>query len=261
MPERSSRKPPPPGFDKFQLNLFAGQSRRRGSHPCVYCGTPSDTKDHVPPKCFLVKPYPPKLNLPTLPSCRKCNGSLGRDQEYFLAVLAQISEAPSLTKELEEGGKLDAMLTRNHGLADRITKQLYADEHGGVSIAPEMGRVTRVLTSLATGLYYKRYGVVADPTSMRLIAAGPEQLVLGGLVGVLYSERFVAKRWLCLQKDVFEYILARAWWQKSLACIMRLHSTLIAAVECPYPPRRKSIVREAPTKHPRMAGPWPGLSQ
>lgn len=31
---------------------------RKGTHYCIYCGSISDTREHVPSKIFLSKPYP-----------------------------------------------------------------------------------------------------------------------------------------------------------------------------------------------------------
>lgn len=48
---------------------------------CLYCGESSKTKDHVPSKNLLEKPYP--KNLMTIPACDNCNKSYSLDEEYF----------------------------------------------------------------------------------------------------------------------------------------------------------------------------------
>lgn len=54
---------------------------------CVYCGTaPADTADHVPPKCLFAKDNRSKLI--SVPSCRECNESFAKDDEYFRNVLS-----------------------------------------------------------------------------------------------------------------------------------------------------------------------------
>lgn len=49
---------------------------------CVYCGIrEAKTQDHVPPACLFPTPRPDDLI--TVPACRICNGTFGRDDEYF----------------------------------------------------------------------------------------------------------------------------------------------------------------------------------
>jgi hypothetical protein len=58
--------------------------RKRGT--CTYCGRVRKlTDDHVPPKLFLAKPYPP--NLVTVPACRSCNESFQHDDEYTRLII------------------------------------------------------------------------------------------------------------------------------------------------------------------------------
>ena len=47
---------------------------------CIYCGDLATTREHVPSKAFLVEPYPE--NLPTIPSCFKCNNGFSFDEQY-----------------------------------------------------------------------------------------------------------------------------------------------------------------------------------
>ncbi|MED1876959.1 hypothetical protein [Brevibacillus borstelensis] len=53
---------------------------------CVYCGEKADTREHVPSKVFLVKPYPAFLGI--VPACFKCNNSFSSD-ELFLSILIE----------------------------------------------------------------------------------------------------------------------------------------------------------------------------
>lgn len=45
---------------------------------CIYCSKKADTREHLPSKAFLRKPYPE--NLATLPACYKCNNSFSEDE-------------------------------------------------------------------------------------------------------------------------------------------------------------------------------------
>ena len=53
---------------------------RKGLHFCIYCGKPSNTREHCPSKVFLEKPYPD--DLPVLPACFECNNSFSSDELY-----------------------------------------------------------------------------------------------------------------------------------------------------------------------------------
>lgn len=52
----------------------------RLNHFCAFCGSPAETEDHVPSRCFLDKPYP--QDLPVIPCCYKCNHVLSLDEEF-----------------------------------------------------------------------------------------------------------------------------------------------------------------------------------
>ena len=53
---------------------------------CVYCGREAQlTSDHIPPKNLFPKPRP--SNLITVPSCKRCNRSASKDDEYLRLVL------------------------------------------------------------------------------------------------------------------------------------------------------------------------------
>lgn len=72
--------------------VFLGDERLRdrivynnGSSFCVYCGSLADSREHVPSKVFLRKPYPD--NLYTVPACKKCNNSFSQDELYTRVVL------------------------------------------------------------------------------------------------------------------------------------------------------------------------------
>jgi len=218
---------------------------------CVHCGRLATTKDHVPAKCLLERPFP--VNLTTVPSCRECNQMLGGDQEYVLAVLAQVSDSAALS------AGVDRMLSNSAGLDERILRQLHVDADGQVFIAPEIDRLLRVARATAIGLCSRHYRVVPDVQRFRVVALGPERAVFGTLVGCLYDPRFCGKRWRRVQRGVFEYTFVRASWGMDLVCAMRFYETLLCAVECPYP-RRSARHRLKPLAHPRVNCPWPGFT-
>lgn len=61
-----------------------------GLSDCIYCGNPADSREHVPSKTFLKKPYPPNLYL--VPACRKCNNAFSADELYMWIVIKYLEE-------------------------------------------------------------------------------------------------------------------------------------------------------------------------
>lgn len=54
---------------------------------CIYCGKEAKTREHVPSKVFLSKPYPDNLGI--VPACYECNKSFSKN-ELFLALIIEL---------------------------------------------------------------------------------------------------------------------------------------------------------------------------
>ncbi len=67
-----------------QINIF---SDRRFDLSCSYCGSSlkEQTRDHVPSKILLDKPFPE--NLPVILACYSCNQNFSMDEEYFACLI------------------------------------------------------------------------------------------------------------------------------------------------------------------------------
>ena len=65
-----------------QLRDFADSRLLSG---CIYCGGPAETRDHVPSRCLLERPYPE--NLPVVASCARCNQGFSKDEEYLVCLI------------------------------------------------------------------------------------------------------------------------------------------------------------------------------
>lgn len=123
---------------------------------CVFCGKQSTTKDHIPSKCLIEKPYP--ANLHKVNSCKKCNQSFSIDEEYFLNILAEISLNPVLLNKKESGSVYRARL-RSPKLKDRISNSFVYGTDGRKYIQPEYERINKVIEKNALGLYIKKYNL------------------------------------------------------------------------------------------------------
>jgi hypothetical protein len=122
---------------------------------CIYCGSPSDSTDHVPPRLRLERPYPP--NLLTVPSCTRCNQGWSKDEQYLLVLLSRIGTSQLLTDKIAGGGVVDRTLKRAPLLERRLNDALQLDEKGRIVMAPELDRIHKVFTKITHGLYFLRY--------------------------------------------------------------------------------------------------------
>lgn len=219
---------------KRGLNTEARSSK--AIRRCIYCGNPETSREHVPTRCLLEKPFPP--NLITVPSCSSCNQAFSLDEEYFLTVLSQIGTASSLTNKIREGGSVDRMLSRKPRFDGRITRSLKSSDNR-VYLEPEFDRMYRVIQKIAAGLCYQRYRFPISPESIHVVGAFPYNIEDRRPLDVIlasHSERFLPKRWVNIQRKVFRYQFVRAPPQKGrLFCIMDFHQTLWGVVSIPTP--------------------------
>lgn len=227
---------------QLQLPLGLGPVRRvKGLDQfCLYCGAAADTREHVPPKALLDKPWP--INLRTVPACQPCNRGWSLHEEYLAIVLAQLGDSPCLTARVAEGGSVDRALQRSPRLDDRIIDALSVNPDGRVQLNVETERVSAVAEKVAFGLHALKYGHGGGLDSFSCIAmAGPEQDLPSGLVTALWDWPGVRrKRWTRVQEGVFSFLFAKGWLAGGapLYCFMNLHDTLLAVVSCPAPVTR-----------------------
>ena len=57
--------------DPEQMDQLRDYADSRLLSDCIYCGGPAETRDHVPSRCLLERPYPE--NLPAVGCCKECN--------------------------------------------------------------------------------------------------------------------------------------------------------------------------------------------
>lgn len=149
--------------------------------PCAYCGAPATTKDHIPPKSLLAKPYPD--NLITVPSCATCNNGASKDDEYFRNTLL-------LRFETFHNGEVQKLLPTMHralfnpaypgfrktiektleGVELRTPTGLFVARTGSFKIEPD--RLTRVVQRITKGLYYEERGQRLSDDSVVDVFAG-----------------------------------------------------------------------------------------
>jgi hypothetical protein len=204
----------------------------------VYCGQRATTRDHVPPRSLLERPFP--SNLPTVAGCEPCNCGFSLDEQYFLVLLGQIGNSQTITAKVAPGGVIHRALTRAPALDERIFQALESDdEDGRILIRPEINRIRRVIRKIALGLFVLRYGRVPALDSVRPVNAYPYNLEdqrPAPYFIATFTERFRSKQWKHIQRGVFSYIFVRDPSSSSRVwCVMDFHQTLWGVAHLPNP--------------------------
>ena len=143
-----------------QINEFADE-RQKGW--CIQCGAwlgdVDITRDHVPSKVLLRKPYPE--NLPVVGICGGCNSGFSADEEYLHLFLHCVLRGstdpeqhsdPKIARALRRHGRLRAMIERSKTECRTV---------GGQTLRvwePETERVERVVIKNARGHVFYEYG-------------------------------------------------------------------------------------------------------
>lgn len=126
-------------------------ARLRGA--CPYCGKKATenelTKDHVPSKGLLDRPYP--AHLPTVPVHLECNRQFSPDEEYLALFLASVI-CDSTDVDPKRFPRQARALARNTALRQRIGgARRDQTEEGAAVWQPELERVERVIVKNARG--------------------------------------------------------------------------------------------------------------
>jgi hypothetical protein len=143
-----------------QFKNFADERNQRW---CVFCGGPGETRDHVPSRVLLDKPYPDSIVV--VPSCQACNNSFSRDEEYLACLLEC-----ALTGSVEVAcarEKIAKIFKHSPALAAQCASSRSSNENGYVW-AFESERVTSVIVKLARGhvAFEQNEPQLDDPTEV-----------------------------------------------------------------------------------------------
>lgn len=114
---------------------------------CCFCGSNTDTRDHIPPKVFLDIPYP--KNLPVVGACQECNQGSSLDEEYAACLIEcarfGVTELKSLERE-----KVRRILERKPALLNKL-EQSRTVIGNAIAFKFDYGRLRNVLAKLARG--------------------------------------------------------------------------------------------------------------
>src|SRR5690242_9639451 len=95
-----------------------------GRSTCVYCGGAATTSDHTPPRCFLPRELPAKIQLMTVPACPPCNQSFQLDELRTAAMICTVSFTEYDRAALAEGGWMYRASQRDRRLRNFIERRL-----------------------------------------------------------------------------------------------------------------------------------------
>lgn len=135
---------------------------------CIYCGLNRTlTVDHIPPKCLFPKPRP--SDLVKVPSCRECNASASKDDEYFRLMLTLREDAfgnanveallPTVYRSLNRESSIGfrKLLLKNLRTIEVHTPAgLYLGNRKGYNV--DLERLGRVAARTVKGLFYHEKG-------------------------------------------------------------------------------------------------------
>lgn len=135
----------------------------RQSTWCIHCANAladvDVTRDHVPTKSLLDKPYPE--NVPVIPVCRKCNESFSGDELYFTMFLEAVLSG-STVPETQRTNAASDRFARYDRMRERIEcgRHEYRETAGETQVVwePEMASVYTVIEKNARGHVFYEYG-------------------------------------------------------------------------------------------------------
>ncbi|WP_210452408.1 hypothetical protein [Pantoea ananatis] len=139
----------------------------RNMNVCIYCGGVAETKDHLPSKIFLRKPYP--TNLHAVGACFKCNNGFSVNEEYMACFLHCVMCGSTNPTELIDE-RIAKSLERNTKLREKIENS--HEYIGGIMHwNPEIKRIEEVVSKIAKGhIYYELSEIVREePVEFHII--------------------------------------------------------------------------------------------
>ncbi len=135
---------------------------------CSYCGAQPDSRDHVPSKVLLDKPYPE--NLPVVASCSDCNRIFSLDEEYLACFLECVIQG-TIEPNVDFRDKVTKILKTRPSIKARIRKAKRIDEDKSIVWKPEIERIKNVMLKLARGHVAFELGIqhIEEPIVLELL--------------------------------------------------------------------------------------------
>lgn len=110
---------------------------------CIYCGQKAMTREHVPSKVFLIKPYPDHLSV--VPACLKCNNSFSKD-ELFLSILIEMLKSKYYGQNYILSEEIRSRLLKNAKIVQDIERVIENNNLGEFD-----QRISKIIFKIALG--------------------------------------------------------------------------------------------------------------
>jgi hypothetical protein len=216
------------------MRIKLNHHERQQSKVCVYCGITSGKieREHVFPRGLFEKPFPRGI---TVPACRECNSGFSKDEQYFIAFVAGISDSPVSNAKVDEGIDIDRAFVLNPAFEQRFIDRTDVSD-GLPAITPELDRIERVILKMTRGLYWNQYGLTLNPERTLLTYLGLSVNVPTALLFSFHTSAFRLKKWQTVQVHSVSFTFVRT--QSTplrLLCGLSFYNNFIAIIECPSP--------------------------
>ena len=129
------------------MKYFNNYADQRFNGQCVYCGAYPETREHVPPKVFLDRPYPD--NLPIVEACAECNNGFSMDEEY-MASLLDCTITGTVDPGLVQRENIKRTLKKRPALTLRLQNAMKTNDDG-ILFDVEFERINNVVQKIAIG--------------------------------------------------------------------------------------------------------------
>jgi len=129
------------------MKHFNNYADQRFNGQCVYCGSAPETREHVPPKVFLDRPYTD--NLPIVEACVECNNGFSMDEEY-MASLLDCTISGTVDPDLIQRENIKRTLKKRPALALRLQNAMKKNDDG-IMFDVEFERINNVVQKIAIG--------------------------------------------------------------------------------------------------------------
>jgi hypothetical protein len=152
---------------------------RCSRQPCAFCGAPSATRDHIPPRGVFgdVLKHARGTQLITVPACLTCNWGSAEDDTYFREVAFLASQQDGEPPEFADVRATIQRAADKAGKKYRTPMQeLFRNAvpvwgavgpsgvlERGLQFAADWGRIKKVVERVARGLYWKHTGARVPP--------------------------------------------------------------------------------------------------
>ena len=123
---------------------------------CAYCGGWADSRDHIPSKVLLDRPYPE--NLPVIGACEECNSGFSADEEYVSCLIECVIQGTTDPDDRFRE-KIASTLKSRPAIAERIKKGRQIGKNNEPVWMPEWKRIEKVVLKLARGHMSYELGV------------------------------------------------------------------------------------------------------